>query len=76
MRASAAVNWLDIKLHGIANVPQQCAWQWRTLPVPVIAAVSPYFREEWRLFAGPLAEDVEPTPEALADWWTRARGRV
>jgi enoyl-CoA hydratase/carnithine racemase len=23
----------------IANRPQQCAWQWRTLPVPVIAAV-------------------------------------
>jgi hypothetical protein len=41
--------------------------------IPVIAAVSPYFREEWRLFAGPLAEDVEPTPEALADWWARAQ---
>ncbi len=27
------------RTHGIANVPQQCAWQWRTLPVPVIAAV-------------------------------------
>ena len=27
------------RTHGIANQPQQCAWQWRTLPVPVIAAV-------------------------------------
>src|SRR5204863_993386 len=27
------------RTHGIANRPQQCAWQWRTLPVPVIAAV-------------------------------------
>lgn len=41
--------------------------------IPVIAAVSPYFREEWRSFAGPLAEDVTPTREALAEWWTRAK---
>lgn len=41
--------------------------------IPVIAAVSPYFREEWRLFAGPLAEDVEPSPQALAEWWARAQ---
>lgn len=47
-----------------------------TARVPVIAAVSPYFREEWRLFAGPLAEDVDPSPKALADWWARARGAV
>jgi hypothetical protein len=39
--------------------------------IPVIAAVSPHFREEWRVFAGPLAEDVEPTREALAAWWAR-----
>lgn len=44
--------------------------------IPVIAAVSPHFREEWRLFAGPLAEDVDPSPEALADWWARARTRL
>jgi Protein of unknown function (DUF2478) len=44
--------------------------------IPVIAAVSPHFREEWRAFAGPLAEDVVPTPEALADWWARAQRRV
>ena len=30
---------LPVRTHGIANRPQQCAWQWRTLPVPVIAAV-------------------------------------
>src|SRR6476659_1214052 len=30
---------LPKRTHGIANRPQQCAWQWRTLPVPVIAAV-------------------------------------
>ena len=27
------------RTHGIANVPQHCAWLWRELPVPVIAAV-------------------------------------
>jgi enoyl-CoA hydratase/carnithine racemase len=26
------------RTHGFANVPQQIAWGWRTLPVPVIAA--------------------------------------
>src|SRR5471030_2668195 len=30
---------LTARTHGIANRPQQCAWAWRTLPVPVIAAV-------------------------------------
>jgi hypothetical protein len=44
--------------------------------IPVIAAVSPHFRDEWRVFAGPLAEDVEPTADALADWWARAQRRV
>lgn len=41
--------------------------------IPVVAAVSPHFREEWRIFAGPLAEDVAPSREALADWWARVR---
>jgi hypothetical protein len=41
--------------------------------IPVVAAVSPHFREEWRRFAGPLAEDVAPTRDALAEWWTRAK---
>jgi enoyl-CoA hydratase/carnithine racemase len=30
---------LATRTHGIANRPQQCAWLWRELPVPVIAAV-------------------------------------
>jgi enoyl-CoA hydratase/carnithine racemase len=30
---------LTKRTHGIANRPQQCAWLWRELPVPVIAAV-------------------------------------
>jgi enoyl-CoA hydratase/carnithine racemase len=30
---------LATRTHGIANLPQQCAWLWRELPVPVIAAV-------------------------------------
>jgi enoyl-CoA hydratase/carnithine racemase len=30
---------LTARTHGIANRPQQCAWLWRALPVPVIAAV-------------------------------------
>ena len=30
---------LPKRTHGIANRPQQCAWLWRELPVPVIAAV-------------------------------------
>jgi enoyl-CoA hydratase/carnithine racemase len=30
---------LTVRTHGIANRPQQCAWLWRELPVPVIAAV-------------------------------------
>ena len=37
--AVPGVRDLTTRTHGIANRPQQCAWQWRTLPVPVIAAV-------------------------------------
>ncbi|WP_036287099.1 DUF2478 domain-containing protein [Methylocystis sp. ATCC 49242] len=44
-----------------------------TARIPVIAAVSPHFREEWSVFAGPLAEDVAPDREALSRWWTRVR---
>ncbi len=47
-----------------------------TARIPVVAAVSPHFRAEWRLFAGPLAEDVDPSREALAAWWRRARASV
>ena len=35
----SVVRDLPKRTHGIANRPQQCAWQWRTLAVPVIAAV-------------------------------------
>jgi enoyl-CoA hydratase/carnithine racemase len=28
-----------VRTHGPANIPQQAVWGWRTLPVPVIAAV-------------------------------------
>ncbi|PPD45367.1 MAG: hypothetical protein CTY15_04665 [Methylocystis sp.] len=44
-----------------------------TARIPVVAAVSPHFREEWSVFAGPLAEDVAPSLEALTDWWARAK---
>ena len=37
--AVPGVRDLTARTHGIANRPQQCAWQWRALPVPVIAAV-------------------------------------
>ena len=30
---------LMARTHGLTNMPQQAAWGWRTLPVPVIAAV-------------------------------------
>jgi enoyl-CoA hydratase/carnithine racemase len=36
---NSVVRDLTKRTHGIANRPQQCAWQWRALPVPVIAAV-------------------------------------
>lgn len=39
--------------------------------VPVVAAVSPHYREEWRAFAGPLAEDIAPERQALAEWWAK-----
>ena len=37
--AVPGVRDLTKRTHGIANRPQQCAWLWRELPVPVIAAV-------------------------------------
>jgi hypothetical protein len=41
--------------------------------VPVVTAVSPHYLDEWREFAGPLAEFLEPSAEALEDWWRRLR---
>jgi hypothetical protein len=38
---------------------------------PVVAAVSPHFLDEWAEFAGHVAEFVEPTQEALEQWWAR-----
>ena len=37
--ASGSGNDLATRSHGDANLPQQVAWGWRTLPMPVIAAV-------------------------------------
>ena len=34
-----SVKSLSPRTHGIANTPQQAVWVWRTLPVPVVAAV-------------------------------------
>ena len=36
---SGDVRKLETRTHGIANKPQNAAWMWRELPVPVIAAV-------------------------------------
>jgi enoyl-CoA hydratase/carnithine racemase len=37
--AGGSGNDLSARIHGDANTPQQVAWGWRKLPVPVIAAV-------------------------------------
>jgi enoyl-CoA hydratase/carnithine racemase len=39
MAGGGSGNDLAARIHGDANTPQQVAWGWRTLPVPVIAAV-------------------------------------
>lgn len=39
--------------------------------VPVVTAVSPHYLDEWRDFAGPLAEFLEPDRDALTQWWER-----
>jgi hypothetical protein len=41
--------------------------------VPVVTAVSPHYLDEWRDFAGHLAEFVEPSEDALAQWWEKTR---
>ncbi|WP_159727599.1 DUF2478 domain-containing protein [Methylosinus sp. Ce-a6] len=41
--------------------------------VPVVTAVSPHYLEEWRAFAGPLAESLAHDLDALSAWWERAR---
>lgn len=39
LAGSAELRRLAARIHGDANLFQQVAWGWRTLPVPVIAAV-------------------------------------
>ncbi|MCX7898971.1 MAG: DUF2478 domain-containing protein [Methylocystis sp.] len=39
--------------------------------IPVATAVSPHFRAQWRVFSGPLAEDVAADVEALRAWFAR-----
>ena len=39
MGSGGSGNDLSARVHGDANTPQQVAWGWRKLPVPVIAAV-------------------------------------
>jgi hypothetical protein len=41
--------------------------------VPVVTAVSPHYLDEWREFAGSLAAFLEPSEDALEDWWRRIR---
>lgn len=41
--------------------------------VPVVTAVSPHYLEEWREFAGSLAAFLEPSEDALENWWRRLR---
>jgi hypothetical protein len=41
--------------------------------IPVIAAVSPDFLEEWDAFAGHLSQFVEPSHAALEAWWREMR---
>jgi hypothetical protein len=44
--------------------------------VPVVTAVSPHYVEEWREFAGSLAEILEPAGAALTQWWERSGARA
>jgi hypothetical protein len=44
--------------------------------IPVATAVSPHYLEEWREFAGPLAEFVAPQRDALLAWWERTKGNA
>lgn len=37
--------------------------------IPIVTAVSPHFRQEWRAFSGPLARDVATDADALRRWW-------
>jgi Protein of unknown function (DUF2478) len=41
--------------------------------VPIVTAVSPYFLEEWRQFAGALATFTPPDIGSLRRWWDLAK---
>jgi enoyl-CoA hydratase/carnithine racemase len=50
-----------VRTHGPANIPQQAVWGWRTLPVPVIAAVHGVaFGGGFQLALGPDIRFVAP----------------
>lgn len=42
--------------------------------VPVITTVSQHATEDWNSFAGPLAEFIDASVEALDAWWDMRRG--
>ncbi|SNB70886.1 Protein of unknown function [Rhodoblastus acidophilus] len=36
---------------------------------PVVTTLHPVLREDWARFAGDLAEEIAPEPQALESWW-------
>ncbi len=44
--------------------------------IPVVTAVSPHYKDEWRQFSGALSEDISPTIPALKEWWLRAQSHL
>ncbi|MBC6982159.1 crotonase/enoyl-CoA hydratase family protein [Caulobacter sp. 17J80-11] len=58
---------LMARTHGQANAPQQTAWGWRTLPVPVIAAVhGPAFGAGFQIALGADVRCVAPDAKLSA----------
>ena len=48
------------RTHGLANMPQQIAWGWHTLPVPVIAAAYGVHRRRTQYYLGCRHTDHPP----------------